>query len=97
MYSATHGKPMELNENLIDILISEKIVKSKMVEKAMKAVNRQDFCPEPELAFIDSPQRIGYGATISAPHMHAYALEWLRPYIKEDGRILDVGSGTGIL
>ena len=24
--------------------------------------------------YVDSPQTLGYGATISAPHMHAYAL-----------------------
>ena len=28
-------------------------------------------------AYEDSPQSIDYGATISAPHMHAYCLEWL--------------------
>ncbi len=25
-------------------------------------------------SYIDSPQSIGYGVTISAPHMHGYAL-----------------------
>jgi protein-L-isoaspartate(D-aspartate) O-methyltransferase len=46
---------------------------------------------------MDAPQRIGYEATISAPHMHAYALELLKGNVKADSRILDVGSGSGYL
>ena len=40
-------------------------IQSKKVEKIMKSVDRLDFCKNYE----DSPQYIGYGATISAPHM----------------------------
>lgn len=44
-------------------------------------------------------RRIGYGATISAPHMHAHAAENLLSSLpKADfagGAILDVGSGSG--
>lgn len=47
--------------------------------------------------YNDSPSSIGYGATISAPHMHAYALEYLEKEIVKAKNILDVGSGTGIL
>lgn len=46
---------------------------------------------------MDSPQPLGYGATISAPHMHAYALEYLEKQILKAKKILDVGSGTGYL
>ena len=60
-------------------------------------VDRADFCSGGYLAYADSPQSIRYGATISAPHMHAYALEYLKDYFKEDGRCLDVGSGSGYL
>jgi hypothetical protein len=36
----------------------------------------------------------GWGATISAPHMHAYCMELLRDKIlAKDARCLDVGSG----
>jgi len=34
-----------------------------------------------------------YGATISAPHMHAMALELLESRIQPSSKILDVGSG----
>lgn len=39
----------------------------------------------------------GIGATISAPHMHAYALELLEHKLKPGARVLDVGSGSGYL
>lgn len=52
--------------------------------------------------YVDAPQDIGYGATISAPHMHAYVLELLREYLRPDNefskrRALDIGSGSGYL
>lgn len=47
--------------------------------------------------YMDSPQVIGYGATISAPHMHAYALELLKDHLKKGEKALDVGSGSGYL
>jgi len=43
-------------------------------------------------------RRIGYNATISAPHMHAHAAENLLSLLQfdsKDGAILDVGSGSG--
>jgi protein-L-isoaspartate(D-aspartate) O-methyltransferase len=40
---------------------------------------------------------LGYGATISAPHMHAYALEYLEQHLVKAKKALDVGSGTGYL
>ncbi|KAI8391359.1 protein-L-isoaspartate O-methyltransferase [Radiomyces spectabilis] len=61
----------------------------------MKAVDRRDYSRQ--YPYEDSPQSIGYGATISAPHMHAYALENLQGYLKPGMRALDVGSGSGYL
>jgi len=40
---------------------------------------------------------IGYGVTISAPHMHAQALEVLSDQLVEGAKVLDVGSGSGYL
>merc|ERR1719369_2212272 len=47
--------------------------------------------------YMDSPQSIGYKVTISAPHMHAYALELLKDHLVEGAHALDVGSGSGYL
>uniref|UniRef100_A0A182IJ70 protein-L-isoaspartate(D-aspartate) O-methyltransferase n=1 Tax=Anopheles atroparvus TaxID=41427 RepID=A0A182IJ70_ANOAO len=63
----------------------------------MQATDRKHYVPEHLCPYMDSPQRIGFGATISAPHMHAYALELLLPHLKSDSRVLDVGSGSGYL
>lgn len=43
----------------------------------------------------DHPLPIGYGETISAPHMHATCLELLRSHLAPGARVLDVGSGAG--
>lgn len=48
-------------------------------------------------AYADTPQSIGHGATISAPHMHASAAESLLPYLGPGKRVLDIGSGSGYL
>jgi len=41
----------------------------------------------------DHPVPIGYGETISAPHMHAEALRLLEDYCPPGASVLDVGSG----
>ncbi|XP_014216085.1 protein-L-isoaspartate(D-aspartate) O-methyltransferase isoform X2 [Copidosoma floridanum] len=48
-------------------------------------------------AYMDAPASIGYGATISAPHMHAHALEHLADKLQDGGKVLDVGFGSGYL
>lgn len=48
---------------------------------------------------MNGARRIGYNATISAPHMHAHAAENLLSSLPaadfKGGAILDVGSGSG--
>ena len=58
-------------------------------------VDRAHYAPH--APYQDSPQSIGYRATISAPHMHASACESLLPFLKPGSRVLDVGSGSGYL
>ena len=88
----SHGQS---NDDLVDNLKANGIVTSARVEAAMKAVDRGNFCAYNP--YMDSPQSIGHQATISAPHMHAYALELLRDHLPEGGTVLDVGSGSGYL
>jgi protein-L-isoaspartate(D-aspartate) O-methyltransferase len=61
----------------------------------MKRVDRASYCPTSP--YDDCPQRIGFNATISAPHMHAYALQWLSSGLQPGSRVLDVGCGSGYL
>ncbi|KAJ2489563.1 hypothetical protein IWW37_003909 [Coemansia sp. RSA 2050] len=83
------------NDELVDNLVKARIVSSSQVISAMRAVDRAHFSKQHP--YEDSPQGIGYGATISAPHMHGYALEGLVKYLKPGMRALDVGSGSGYL
>jgi protein-L-isoaspartate(D-aspartate) O-methyltransferase len=49
-------------------------------------------------AYNDNPVSLGHGQTISAPHMHAYALEFLQDCAsKPNAAVLDVGCGSGYM
>ncbi|WWD15883.1 protein-L-isoaspartate O-methyltransferase [Kwoniella shandongensis] len=89
------------NAELIDKMVNNGLITSTRVAEAMRNVDRKNYVPDKSYAYEDSPQRIGYGATISAPHMHAHACENLLPLLPADspkpGAILDVGSGSGYL
>ncbi|KAL7277209.1 hypothetical protein ACG7TL_009058 [Trametes sanguinea] len=73
------------------------IINSERVAAAMAKVDRANYVRFPNTAYEDSPQPIGHGATISAPHMHAHAAEHLLSFLKPGSRVLDVGSGSGYL
>lgn len=53
------------NEGLVNNLKTAKIITSKRVEEAMKATDRKNYVSYSP--YRDSPQQLGYGATISAP------------------------------
>ena len=80
---------------LIMHLIQSNFICSEKVVRAMLEVDRNDFAPENPYA--DRPIYIGYNVTISAPHMHAFALEYLSDYCTKGAKILDIGSGSGFL
>ena len=79
------------NNDLVSQLKNGRIVKTAGVEAAMREVDRGNYCTN--RPYQDSPQYIGYGITISAPHMHAHALEMLKDKLVEGASVLDVGSG----
>ncbi|XP_018329946.1 protein-L-isoaspartate(D-aspartate) O-methyltransferase-like [Agrilus planipennis] len=83
------------NQELVRYLRASNVIKSDIVENAMLKVDRGFYCKSNP--YTDSPQGIGYGVTISAPHMHAYALELLKDKLLPGERVLDVGSGSGYL
>ena len=55
-------------------------LQSGNVAAAMLEIDRKDFAPTNP--YQNRPQSINYNVTISAPHMHALALEYLAPYWK---------------
>ncbi|KAH7878601.1 protein-L-isoaspartate O-methyltransferase [Lentinula edodes] len=83
--------------DVVDGNKSEAECASDRIARAMKKVDRANYVRDKRDAYEDSPQTIGHGATISAPHMHAYAASHLLPYLPPGGRVLDVGSGSGYL
>ncbi|CAG2115048.1 unnamed protein product, partial [Medioppia subpectinata] len=85
-----------IKDNGVERAMTENgIIKDNGVERAMTGVDRANYCPNNP--YMDSPQGIGYAVTISAPHMHAHALQLLKDHLTDGAKALDVGSGSGYL
>ncbi|KAJ8614594.1 hypothetical protein CTAYLR_004977 [Chrysophaeum taylorii] len=92
------------NEELVNNLVRDGAISSDHVAAVMRRIDRRPFTKtvggrvaEPREAYRDAPVPIADGATISAPHMHARALELLAPVLKPQSKALDVGCGSGYL
>jgi len=90
-----YGTSGKTHEELITNLKKANIITSNRVLRAMRKFDRAEFAPRSPTPYEDKPQDIGFGATISAPHMHAICLEALEPVLKPGARALDLGSGSG--
>ena len=84
---------------LVQELVQGNVIKSQRVANVMKLVDRGQFVTQESsrVAYQDSPQSIEHNVTISAPHMHAYCMEWLEPKLQPGASVLDVGCGSGYL
>jgi protein-L-isoaspartate(D-aspartate) O-methyltransferase len=81
-------------KRMVEHLLSAGYIHSQAVSEAMLSVPRHEFMPEGERhAYYDSPQEIGCGQTISAPHMVGIMLELLE--LKDGLKVLEVGGGSG--
>ena len=87
---------MTSKAQLIQKLKGEGVIKSREVIAALSEIDRAFFYSGSN-PYEDRPQRLGFQATISAPHMHGYALEYLKDFLQPGARALDVGSGSGYL
>jgi len=85
---------MDRND-LIKMLMAEKLLRSRRVIKAFEDVPRENFLPDSlkGLAYSDTPLPIPGGQTISAPHMVAVMSEYLD--VKANHKILEIGTGSG--
>lgn len=82
-------------QELIQNLINQGILHSPNVIRAMRLVNREQYLPDrvkPHYA-IDTPLPIGWGQTISAPHMVAIMNEALQ--LQQGQKVLEIGTGSG--
>ncbi|MCX8174739.1 MAG: protein-L-isoaspartate(D-aspartate) O-methyltransferase [Candidatus Micrarchaeota archaeon] len=86
---------MASKEQTLSNLILSGYLKSKPVILAMRKLSRELFLPASQRPFAweDRPLPIGFGQTISAPHMYAFMLEAAQ--IKPGMRILEIGAGSG--
>ena len=98
MFSAMRMEPSQ--NALVDLLKREGYVRSARIEEAMRACDRRLYLPQgrsASAAYIDTPQLIGQGETISAPSMHSECLELLNEQLHPGAVVLDVGSGALLL
>mmetsp|Transcript_16783 Transcript_16783/g.29288 ORF Transcript_16783/g.29288 Transcript_16783/m.29288 type:complete len:312 (+) Transcript_16783:108-1043(+) len=89
-----HGRNQR---DLVSKLRQAGIVKTPAVQRVLEQVDRANYVPAN--SYMDAPQAIGAGQTISAPHMHAHVLEEIYPALegKQNVKLLDVGCGSGYL
>ena len=75
--------------------IESRGVRNPEVPRVMRATPRHLFVPEAvrRMAYEDHALPIGYGATISQPHVVALMTELLEPAKKH--RVLEIGTGSG--
>ena len=63
----------------------------------MLYVDRADYVSHQMHSYADTPLPIGMNQTISAPHMHAHALDLMADKLTPGASVLDVGCGSGYL
>jgi protein-L-isoaspartate(D-aspartate) O-methyltransferase len=85
----------EERHRLITSLQRQGYLKSSPVIQAMETVPRHEFLPPAhnQTAYDDRPQDIGFGQTISAPHMNAVMCELLE--LVPGLSVLEIGAGSG--
>jgi protein-L-isoaspartate(D-aspartate) O-methyltransferase len=82
-------------KKLVDSLVRRGYISKPEVISAMMKVPRHIFVPKEikSYAYHDSPQTIGLGQTISAPHMVGIMAEKLD--LKPGQKVLEIGGGSG--
>ena len=69
------------NDELVENMVKKKVIRSPGVAAVMKSVDRRHYTRGGGVDYKDSPQPIGHGVTISAPHMHAIALQLVEGHL----------------
>ncbi|KAI1848394.1 hypothetical protein JX265_008824 [Neoarthrinium moseri] len=82
------------NAALVENMWDHGLLTSPIVKAAFLKVDRAHYAPS--APYQDSPQSIGHGATISAPHMHANAVESLLEYVLPAVAVAGTGDASAI-
>lgn len=82
-------------DKLVDSLAKQGVLRTPKVISAMRAVPRIKFLSPDSQSYdaVDTPLPIGFGQTISAPHMVSIMNEALQLEVGQ--KILEVGAGSG--
>lgn len=82
-------------EKLIEGLIKQGTLKSPSVISSLQRVPRINFLTKEgqKFAAVDMPMQIGFGQSVSAPHMVAIMNEALQ--LAVGSKVLEVGAGSG--
>jgi protein-L-isoaspartate(D-aspartate) O-methyltransferase len=82
-------------EKLIDNLVKQGDLHSPKVVKAMRLASRTKFLPSNMQAYTasDTPLQIGFGQSVSAPHIVAIMNEALQ--LEIGNKVLEIGAGSG--
>ena len=92
-------KKFRSNKNLIKSLVIRCLIPKEKVF-AFNTVDRLHYMNEKnrgEIGYMDRPSGLILDQTISAPHMHAYAVKLLSKKLNHNASVLDVGCGSGYL
>lgn len=84
-----------LREEMVDLQVAGRGVRSERVLEAMRKVPRERFLPQGvrEFAYEDSPLPIDADQTISQPYIVAFMIEALA--LSGGEKVLEIGAGSG--
>jgi protein-L-isoaspartate(D-aspartate) O-methyltransferase len=87
--------PQDLRESMVERQLKARGIDSPTLLAAFRTVPREEFVPEGmrEFAYEDGPLPIGNDQTISQPYIVALMIDAAE--IPPDGRVLEVGAGSG--
>ncbi len=83
---------LSTNDDMVEYLNRKHLIRSDAVKRAFLQVDRGHFVEGKE-CYLDTPLPIGFGQTISAPHMVAIMTEELD--LRKGMKVLEIGAGSG--
>ena len=85
----------ELRHRMVAEQLAPRDITDERVLEAMRTVRRHEFMPEEvrDLAYVDSPVRIGYEQTISQPYIVAFMTQALD--LQPHHKLFELGTGSG--
>lgn len=95
MLSGDQASFKELRHRMVAEQLVPRGISDERVLHAMRTVRRHEFMPEEvrDLAYVDSPVRIGHDQTISQPYIVAFMTQELD--LQPGHKLFELGTGSG--